>query len=214
MENNSSLKKNEKNKFVIVIVGLVILIIALSVLIFIDRFSFASLNSSNKENKDSNLNSSMQYAGIDLVNNEDISVISPGVSPVTKQGEVLAESGLSAKNDSAVMSPEAPHQGNTLSKEDLPDDSLIIDVSNGSFNPNSFMTTAGAATLFTITSKDDSVHTIVFDNPALSSIAVSVGPSQTRSILFNAPSDPGSYFFRCITPGHDDLGEVGEMVVK
>lgn len=212
MENDPSLKKTN-NKLIQIILFLVLFISIALVLFFISKFSSRDQNLIKENDAGQNLVNET-YSEEGLSSDEDILVASSGVSPVKNTGEVLAVSGAVARNDVAVMSSEAPHQGGTVSKSDLPVETLNIDIENGVFSPKSFITSPGLATFFAISSKDGAVHTIIFDDPLLSSIAISVGPNQTRGIMFNAPSEAGSYFFRCITPGHEYDGEVGEMIVK
>jgi len=41
-----------------------------------------------------------------------------------------------------------------------------------------------------------------------------LGPQETRTVTFNAPTAPGSYPFLCSSPGHNDDGMNGVLVVK
>lgn len=41
-----------------------------------------------------------------------------------------------------------------------------------------------------------------------------LGPKETRSVTFNAPSAPGVYYFLCSFPGHQAAGMVGMLTVK
>ncbi len=213
MENDTSLKKSEKNKFITIIFLLSILLITLLIFIFIDRKEPQVNEVAEENNAELDLDRE-DYVNIDLENNEEGLIVAPGASPVTKSGEVLTETGSIARNDAAVMSPEAPHQTNFLVEDDLPEESINIEISEDSFSPKSFATSPNTATFISFSSKDGGVHTITFDDPSLSALAVLVGPNQTKGILFKSPSEPGTYAFRCITPGHAEKGEVGEMVVR
>lgn len=213
MENNNSLKKSERNKFISIILLLSILLIALLIFIFIDRKEPQNNEVIEENNAELDL-SRGDYEGVNLENNEEVLILAPGASPVTTGGEVLTETGSVARNDVAVMSPEAPHQTNFLVEDDLPEESINIEIREDSFSPKSFTTSPNTATFISFSSKDGGVHTITFDDPSLSALAVLVGPNQTKGILFKAPSESGTYAFRCITPGHADKGEIGEMVVR
>ena len=137
-----------------------------------------------------------------------------GANIITPENLVVTKSGALTVNSAIPMSDNAPKQTGLLEKATLSNQVLKIDVGNNKFSPKEFTIIAGAPTTFSLTSVDDLTHIISFDDPALSAIAVLVGSGQTKGITFNAPAKPGSYTFRCVSPGHADKGEVGVMIVK
>lgn len=141
-------------------------------------------------------------------------VVIPGANPITADNKVVTETGQITENSGVTMGENAPKQTGFLNKEELPDDLVKLNVGTDKFTPNSFTTVAGAPTTFSLTGVDEYSHVIAFDDPSLSAIAILVGPGQTKAITFNAPETPGTYTFRCASPGHADKGEVGEMIVQ
>lgn len=41
-----------------------------------------------------------------------------------------------------------------------------------------------------------------------------LGPKETDTVTFNAPSEPGRYLFLCSFPGHYQVGMRGELIVE
>lgn len=145
---------------------------------------------------------------------KDVKIVVPGANPITSDNKVVTPTGAATVNTAPVMSDSAPKQTGFLNKADLPTTMTSLSISATGFSPKTFTTKAGAPTSFAITSTDSEVHVIAFSDPSLSAIAVLVGPGQTKAIVFNAPTTPGSYEFHCVSPGHKDRGEVGTMIVK
>lgn len=137
-----------------------------------------------------------------------------GANPIAKDGTVVTTEGVAVKNDAVPMSPEAPQQTPPVAKEELPASAIKLDISAAGWNPSEFSVKAGAPVTLAITSADDYTHIFMFDDSALSAVAVGVSPHETRAITFNAPSKAGEYAFHCDVPGHAARGEVGKMIVK
>jgi plastocyanin len=141
-------------------------------------------------------------------------VVVPGTNPITADNVVVTEDGTVAENAGMVMGENSPKQTGFLNKEELPDNIVKLNVGAGGFSPNSFTTTVGAPTTFSLTGVDEFSHMISFDDPSLGAIGVLVGPGQTKAITFNAPTTAGTYTFYCSSPGHRDQGEEGKMIVR
>jgi len=207
-----------------IFLSVIILIIITVILVFIVRQKNNNIEKENYLNSnqsngqvvgDSSANATVtQLEDEENFNQEGLKVVVPGSNPINVDNVVLAKNGQPAKNDASIMSDEAPQQTGFLNKSTLPDDLLEIEIGRGLINPKSFTTQAGAPTSFALSGIDNLAHTIIFDDPSLSAIVVSVGPSQTKAITFNAPTEPGVYTFYCLSSGHAERGERGEMIVE
>ena len=151
----------------------------------------------------------VEMAGVGSVN-----VVVPGANPINEDNIVLLNDGQVAKNTGTMSGADAPKQTGFLSPEELSTEVFQLKVSSAGFEPRQFTTIANMPTTFSLTSSDNLAHTFVFDHRDLSSISISVGPGQTKAITFQAPKNPGVYNFKCIAPGHEDNGEVGQLIVK
>ncbi len=145
---------------------------------------------------------------------KDATVAVVGANPIAKDGTVVTTAGVAVKNDAVPMSPEAPKQTPPVAKEELPASVIKLDISAAGWNPSEFSVKAGAPVTLAITSTDDYTHVFMFNDSALSAVAVGVSPHETRAITFNAPAAAGEYAFHCDVPGHAARGEVGKMIVK
>ena len=143
-----------------------------------------------------------------------VSAVVNGASPITKDNVVITNEGVVADNTGILGADNAPKQTGFLNPEELPEQVLQIKVSNSGFEPKQFTTVSGAPTTISLTSSDNLSHNLVFSHRLLSSISIFVGPGQTKAITFQAPETPGVYDFKCLVPGHEERGEVGQMIVK
>jgi len=143
---------------------------------------------------------------------KDAKVVVPGANAITKDNKVVTATGKIADNSARVASPEAPRATPLLKKEDLPASLTKINISAAGYSPAEFTTKAGAPTSFSLTSTDDGVHTLTFNDPSLSAVTMLVGPGQTKAITFQAPAKVGEYTFHCDAPYH--TAEVGKMIVQ
>lgn len=230
MENQENVavggKKPKKLMLIIALALLVIVVIAIALLAGKKNTTPVNNNNqagqtagnetaTNAENPDASTpanSASLQEANI--ANLEGAKVVIPGANPITTDNKVVTEKGVVTENNAQPMTETAPKQTGFLNKESIPEGVAGISVGNDKFSPNSFTTTAGAPTTFTLTGVDSYSHVIAFDDPSLSAIAILVGPGQTKAITFNAPATAGEYTFRCASPGHAEAGEVGKMIVK
>jgi plastocyanin len=139
----------------------------------------------------------------------------PGASLVTKDNIVVTPAGTIAKNDVIPASAEAP-KSVLIAKNQLPKQTVNIDIAGGVFKPSSFTVKPGALVSFAITSADGLTHVVIFNSAVLGAIAMGIGPNETKAITFNAPTVAGEYEFRCDVPGHrgSGAGEIGKMIVK
>lgn len=223
MENRQKDNNSRKKLIFILIIALIILITLVIAIL------------GNKEEKEDQLNSENNTFQTEVqVNETDAAIefdktgeiieqegnnvaaqaIIPGSNLISEDNVVLTKDGQATRNDVPTMSEEAPQQTGFLNRDELPEEIFQIEIKEGLIAPNTFTTKAGAPTVFSLTGIDSFAHTIVFEDPSLSALAISVGPNQTKAISFNAPSEPGSYSFYCLSPGHADKGERGMMIVQ
>lgn len=151
---------------------------------------------------------------VEIIDLEDVKVVVPGANPITKDNKVVTMEGEITDSAAIPMAEEAPKQTGFLVREELPENIVQLEVGNDKFSPSQFITKVGDPTTFSLTSVNDFVHVINFDDPAVAAISILVGPGQTKAITFNAPTEPGEYTFRCSVPGHAEKGEVGKMIVR
>jgi len=144
---------------------------------------------------------------------EGATVVVPGTSPVSKDDVVLTPTGEAVQNDVAPLTPDAPKQTGPIAKEQLSNEVVKLEVSTAGFSPKEFTVNSGDPVTFALTSMDQYMHVLVFDDASLKAVANGVGPGETRAMTFNAPA-AGEYTFRCGVPGHAARGEVGKMIVK
>ncbi|MFA5000459.1 MAG: cupredoxin domain-containing protein [Patescibacteria group bacterium] len=146
---------------------------------------------------------------------KDAVVAAPGANPITTEDKVVTSFGEETRNDVEIASPLAPAQTGPISKEDLAATAINLEISAAGYSPNEFRVKAGAPVTISLTGID-SAHTIVFEDPSLSAIAIGVYKNETRAITFNAPAQKGEYVFYCNVGGviHKNRGEVGKMIVE
>ena len=141
------------------------------------------------------------FAPKDTANNQPAAadVIVKSSEPVTPPGPV-----------------EAPKQSSPVAPSQIPKEAVTVLVSAAGFSPNTFTVSAGADVAVALEASDAFSHVMLFDDPSLSQVVIgaSAQGSGARIIAFKAPSQPGTYTFRCGIPGHADRGEVGKMIVK
>jgi uncharacterized cupredoxin-like copper-binding protein len=143
--------------------------------------------------------------------------IAPGTNLVTKDNIVVTDTGEPVKMNIDPASSEAPKETGNLSEQDIPDDEYTVklDVSASGFNPNTFTVSPGQLVNLVLTSTDDYVHIIKFeDEEALLGALLGVAGGETKMKVWNAPTTPGEYRFFCSVPGHERRGEVGTMIVE
>ena len=146
---------------------------------------------------------------------EEVMQAKPTVEGTSKvmDNVVVAPTGKPVKNNAIPGSPEAPQQTAPISSDNLPKGSVKLSVSAQGFSPASFTVKPGQVVTMSLSSTDTQTHVLLFDDAALSAVAIGVGPKETRAITFNAPK-AGEYAFHCDVPGHAARGEKGVMIVK
>lgn len=168
-----------------------------------------------EQNTDASVDlSSEELQKVEIADIENAVVVVPGANAITKDNKVVTAEGVVTDSAAIPMSDNAPKQTGFLVREELPSSIVQLEVGNGKFSPNQFTTKPGAPTTFSLTSVDEYVHIINFDDQAVSAVSILVGPGQTKAITFNAPTEAGEYTFRCNVPGHAEEGETGKMIVR
>jgi uncharacterized cupredoxin-like copper-binding protein len=222
---NVGAKKPKKLVLILAAVLLVVVIIVIAMLASKKNAAPTTNNNSgqtttsnqeetNTSTPDASTPASASLQEANIANLQGAKVVVPGANAITTDNKVVNEKGVVTDNNAMPMTETAPKQTGFLNKDDVPQGVAGISVGNNKFSPNSFSTTAGAPTTFTLTGIDSYSHVIAFDDQSLAAIAILVGPGQTKAITFNAPTTPGEYTFRCASPGHAEAGEVGKMIVK
>lgn len=229
---NTNMSGGSKNKKLLIVLGLVIII---AIIVIAALMTPKNEDNNVENNLDNSLNVGpgsedmpadfQEYvpdnADIDVDGNPivpealvDAMVAVTGANPITKDGTVVTTAGTAVQNNAIPMSPEAPKQTSSISIEELPASVVKLSVSAAGWVPSEISVKAGAPVTLAITSTDDFTHVFMFDDSALSAVAVGVSPHETRAITFNAPSEAGEYPFHCDVPGHAKRGEVGKMIVQ
>jgi len=151
----------------------------------------------------------------DGTSTKQAAVVAPGSSGIdTETGSVITEEGEEAKNDAMPGSKDAPKQSFSIEDpEDLPQSTIKLTVYRDRIEPEEFTVNANQAVSLALTS-GDRTHIFRFDDPDLQAIALGIGPEETRTITFNAPSNPGEYAFYSDMANFRDLGAEGKMIVK
>ena len=110
--------------------------------------------------------------------------------------------------------PDKPMSSAPLKEAEIPEQAIKIGISAEGFEPSSFEVKKGKTIVLAVTSQDEWTHIFKFKDENLATVAVGVGPGETRAITFYAPSEIGEYEFFCDIPGHKGRGEEGKMIVK
>ena len=138
-------------------------------------------------------------------------VVVTGANPIAADNKVLTTQGLPTNSAARSVDDSAPKQTGFLTKTELPKTLTQINIAGNQFTPSQITTTVNAPTSFSLTSADNSVHVLNFDDPSLAAIVILVGPGQTKAITFNAPAKAGSYNFFDSTPNSTAKGT---LIVK
>jgi len=141
-------------------------------------------------------------------------IIAPGASPISVEtGDVLTSEGEVAKNNVKPGSKEAPKSSFVVNPEDLSASTIKINVTWQNITPAEFKVKPGQAVSLAVTAGERS-HTVIFEDPSLSAVVVSLAPKQTKTISFNAPANPGEYLFFSDIQLYREAGSVGKMIVE
>jgi len=119
------------------------------------------------------------------------------------------------KNDDMIGSENAPRQSGFLSYDELPVNCIHLKFGGTKIEPNTIYVNENYITQLAVSSVDQYVHLFAFEDPKFSAVAVLVGPGQTKMITFktNNVSWGDSIKFYCASPGHNESGEFGYMIV-
>ncbi len=157
-----------------------------------------------------------ELAKIELIESSRIEV--EGADLITPDNKVINVEGDSIRTDISPTESGAPTQTKPIIREELPESVIDVEASLGQFNPNSFTVEAGSAITLSLTSIDAYGHSLVFRDPLLQAIGISVKDGETRAMTFNVPEIPGEYEFYCNVGGdkvgHVVRGEIGKMIVR
>lgn len=136
-----------------------------------------------------------------------------GLNVVSEEGAVLNEEGAVARTDVKPLSKEAPQQSGFLTEEEVPDESIVLEISKAlGYVPNEFTVNRGEAITLVIKSVDEKVHIFRFKDDSLKAIAVGLSGDEMRAISFNVPDKAGEYEYFSDVPGQKD--KIGKMIVK
>lgn len=229
---NTNLSTGSKNKKLLIVLGLVVIVAIIVVAALMMPKTDDGALSGNLNNSNNIMTASADIPadaqayvpeGAELDENgqpiipvvlQEAMVAVVGANPIAKDGTVVTTEGVAVQNDAVPLSPGAPKQTAPILAEDLPASVIKLGVSAAGFEPAEINVKAGAPVTIAITSTDDYTHVLMFDDKALSAVAVGVSPRETRAITFNSPKEAGEYTFHCDVPGHSSRGEVGKMIVK
>jgi len=235
--NDDALKSqspNAKNKRIFVLLGVLVLMIIIVIILAAQSKKSTSrtgagqaVNTNQSANSSTTANAAVSVKSADLTpapiatgtnltkegatNLKTAKVVVPGANPISSDNVVLTPTGEETNNSVRSIASSAPKQTGFLDKATLPKTLAQTTIANNAFTPNTITTQAGAPTSFALTSGDNSVHVLNFDDPSLAAIVILVGPGQTKAITFNAPKTAGSYTFHDSTPG---ATATGTLVVK
>lgn len=229
---NTNMSGGSKNKKIFIILGLVVIVAIIVVAAVMSQkdsdnaLSEEVTNNNNEVTASADIPADAQaYVPENATLDENGEMVVPdvlkeavvavvGANPITQEGTVVTTEGVAVQNDAAPLSPGAPKQTYSIVKEELPDSVIKLAISANGWDPAEFSVKAGAPVTIAITSADNFTHVFMFDDKALSAVAVGVSPRETRAITFNSPTEVGEYAFHCDVPGHTSRGEVGKMIVK
>ncbi len=104
--------------------------------------------------------------------------------------------------------------------------SSTVVMSDYKFSPATVTVPAGQTVTLNLTNNGAAAHTwVVMKTPISGSFTSAdqanvlfdsqqIGPGQSKTVTFTAPTTPGNYQVVCAMPGHFENGMVGQLVVK
>ncbi|MEK7580091.1 MAG: hypothetical protein AAB465_00540 [Patescibacteria group bacterium] len=122
--------------------------------------------------------------------------------------------------DSALgkFNPVAPEQTLPMDEKKIEEVSKKENVFNLEISPKGILpkefTVNRGETISLILTSTNSMHTVQFEDPSLSNVYLGVLAGETRGVSFVAPAKSGNYIFYCTQPDHRERGEAGVMRVK
>lgn len=138
----------------------------------------------------------------------------PGANLISTDGQVITDEGEVIRTDVLPTDAQAPRSSLPITKEQVEEKAVMLDISTLGFSPNIFTVKTGEVVTIALTSTDEWSHNINFSDPILQAAETSVSAGTTRAFSFNAPSAKGEYNFFCSIPGHAARGEAGKMIVE
>jgi hypothetical protein len=143
------------------------------------------------------------------------------LTPVTERNQVVAPSGIIARNDAPPLSANAPQQSEPLTEnavaqiKSLQKGTILeLTIAETGIVPSTLEVRRGELVTLIATSGDAFTHVLAFADPALQAVAIGLSGFETRAIAFNAPAQAGEYEFLCNVPGHAGRGERGVLVLR
>lgn len=141
-------------------------------------------------------------------------VVAVGADLISKEGKVISSMGTEVRSDVSYDSPEAPRQTLAMDPEELSEEIIKLSIGPDGFVPNEFKVKAGSAVSLALSGLDDSPHVLAFKSDNLKAVYINLNEGETKTIVFQAPSEKGRYDFYCDFPGHRSRGEEGVMIVE
>lgn len=136
-----------------------------------------------------------------------VSTQPPALEKTTESNEAgITFENIEEKNGETKTTDEVPVVDIVLGGE--VDQTISMEAGNFSFSPNTINAKPGDKIKITFT-KNIGFHTFVIDE-----IEVKHAIKQGESLIFTAPSTPGSYAFYCDVGSHKTNGMEGVLIVK
>ncbi len=105
------------------------------------------------------------------------------------------------------------NQTSQIPESDIPAGATKLTVTASGFSPTTITAQAGSVITLAVISGDNETHVFKFDNQALSSISIGVGPYGIRVLTF-VINKTGIYGFHDDVPGRAQAGVVGRLVIN
>jgi plastocyanin len=141
-------------------------------------------------------------------------IVAPGNSPIAVDtGNVVTGQGEVANNMAEPGSQAAPLASFVVDPSRLPESTIKLSVSSDLIEPSEFRVKAGQVVSLSVTVNEAKrSHLVIFDEPILNAVRVSLNSGQTKVINFNAPLEKGIYEF--YSDLYKEKGSVTKMIVE
>ena len=149
------------------------------------------------------------------VNTQENSEQAPSEEP-SDENSVEAEANIEVTTDTGTLT--VTENTTVETEENVPvteitlgmdsDTSMTMEAGNYFFTPD-IITVAPGSTVKVSFAKNAGFHTFVID-----AINLNFSINEGESVLFTAPSEPGSYTFYCDVGSHQSFGMEGTLIVK
>lgn len=106
-----------------------------------------------------------------------------------------------------------PQASVPLPKGELPNGVVKMTINEKGFYPKTFSVKEGEQVVLVLENNGKKSHSFAFKDQLFSPVNISLGPGESRGIQFYAVRK-GEFVFRCDLPGHEDMGEVGTMIIE